>query len=347
MKILIVTDAWFPQINGVVRTLEQTGKQLEQQGHDVVYLTHQWPGLKTFPLPTYPEIKLVWNIWKIGDIIREIQPDAIHIATEGTLGMAARSFCYFHKLPITSSYHTKTPEYIKERFPWFPLALGYWFMRWLHRDSRAVLVTTESMKKELDSYSLHKNLVVWTRGTDYSVFNPQRRTVETTKEKTLLYVGRVSVEKNIEAFLDIHIPNTHKVVVGDGPQLQELKDKYFGVNFVGAKTGVELAEYFANADVFVFPSKTDTFGIVMIEAAGCGTPIAAYPVTGPIDFVVNGINGYLDEDLQTAIELALRVDRCLCHEYTKNHYSWELCASIFRNTLVPVTWRWKQLKSKN
>jgi glycosyltransferase involved in cell wall biosynthesis len=343
MKILIVTDAWDPQVNGVVKTLQATGRELEKQGHEVEYLTPSHSAFKTFPLPTYPEIRLVWNLWHVGKIISKIKPDAIHIATEGTLGMAARTFCYRKKLPITSSYHTKTPEYIKARLSWFPISWGYRFMRWLHRDSRSVLVTTESMKRELDAWSLHPNLTVWSRGTDLELFNPRlRQNNPENGSSRLLYVGRVSVEKNLEAFLDLNIPDTHKVIVGDGPDRERLETEYPDVQFLGYRSGEELAKCYADADVFVFPSKTDTFGIVMIEANACGTPVAAYPVTGPLDFVENDINGFLHEDLEMAvIECLEHSDRNRCRQFVEDHYSWATSAEIFEKALVPITDRWK------
>lgn len=347
MKILIATDAFYPQVNGVVTTLTNVGEQLEQMGHEVVFLHPNYPGLKTFPLPSYPEIRLPWNVWVVGDIIRKIQPDAIHVATEGTLGLAARTFAYFHKLPITTSYHTKTPEYIKARFSWFPLALGYWFMRWLHKDSRVVLVTTESMKQELDAWSLHKNMLVWRRGVDLNLFHPDRRTLlYTSSFPTLLYVGRISVEKNLEAFLNLPMYAGRKVLVGDGPDRRRLQAKYPEALFRGYKTGEDLARAYADADVFVFPSKSDTFGLVMLEAAACGTPVAAYPVTGPKDVVINGKNGWLDNDLETAVNRALMINRNDVRKFTEQHYSWNQTAETFLNALVPITWRWEQLRAK-
>jgi len=342
MKILIVTDAWDPQVNGVVKTLQATGKELEKKGHEVVYLTPSHPKFKTFPTPSYPEIRLVWNLWHVGKIIKEIKPDAIHIATEGTLGMAARTFCYRKKLPITSSYHTKTPEYINKRLPWFPLSWGYRFMRWLHRDSRAVLVTTESMKKELDAWSLHPKMVVWSRGVDLELFNPDIRWNKPPHHlNSLVYVGRVSVEKNLEAFLDLNIPNSNKIIVGDGPDRKQLEEKYTDAQFIGYRHGEELAKCFADADVFVFPSKTDTFGIVMIEANACGTPVAAYPVTGPKDFVENGVNGFLEENLDDAILKCLSLNRDDIRKFAEENYAWSHSAEIFEEVLVPITDRWK------
>lgn len=343
MKILIVTDAWFPQVNGVVTTLSTTEKELTDLGHDVVILHPGYEGLKTFPLPSYPEIRMPWNVWRVGKIIKKIRPDAIHIATEGTLGLAARTFCYRKRIPITSSYHTKYPEYIKERLPFIPLSWGYKFMRWVHRDSRAVLVTTETMKKELDAWSLNPNLVIWSRGVDADTFNPAERTrtkIDIDGIPRLVYVGRVSVEKNIEAFLNIDDMLGDKVVVGDGPQRKELEKNYPNVKWLGYKKGKELAKEYANADVFVFPSLTDTFGLVMIEANACGTPVAAYPVAGPIDIVVEGINGSLDKDLEAAVTSALKIDREGVRTHTVDTYSWAKSTHIFFSKLVPITNRW-------
>lgn len=330
MKILIISDAAAPQVNGVVTTLANVGIALSNKGHQVEYLTHE--NFKTFALPTYKEIRLAWDVWNVGKRIKQIKPDAIHIATEGTLGIAARIYCARKGLEFTTSYHTKTPEYIKERLPIFPLSLGYAFMRWLHRPSAAVLVTTASVKQELIAKGFDPNkLVVWSRGADYEIFNPSRRDSE-LYDTVLLYAGRVAVEKNLEAFLELNYQTAIKVVVGDGPDRKRLEAKYPDVMFVGYKKGVDLATWMAQADVFVFPSRSDTFGIVMIEAAACGTPIAAYPVTGPKDFVKQGVNGVLDEDLSVAISKALTLDRTECSSYTMKHYSWDTCADILLGT---------------
>ncbi len=334
MKILIVTDAWYPQVNGVVRTLDEVGKQLIKQGHDIKYLTPE--GFRTFPVPSYPEIKLPWNLWKVSGIIRNYNPDAIHIATEGTLGMATRLYCTFNNVVFTSSYHTKFPEYIHMRYPFIPLWLGYKFMRWMHSWSKMILVTTPSMKDELVEHKFKAPIVVWSRGVDYETFVPSFRGMYIHSVKILVYVGRISIEKNIEAFLDIKIDGARKIVVGDGPERKKLEAMYPEVSFVGYKNPKEIASIVASADVFVFPSKSDTFGIVMIEAAACGTPVAAYPVTGPIDFVKEGVNGSLDENLERAIRKALTIDRQGCYEYTKANYSWEECAKIFFDTLALI-----------
>jgi len=341
MNILIVTDAWHPQINGVVRTIENVGKHLTNRGHEVFYLTPLWPGLKNFPVPSYPEIKIPWNVWRVGKIISSIKPDAIHIATEGTLGIAAQMFCNKRGLPFTTSYHTKTPEYIKERVHWFPLSWGYNIMKWLHKKSKAVLVTTDSMKRELEQYNFHNNMVVWTRGTDLELFHPNKGTrTEQNEPPILIYVGRVSVEKNLEAFLELSSEFT-KIVVGDGPDRHFLEKMYPDTEFVGYIQGEELAQMLADSDVFVFPSKTDTFGIVMIEANACGIPVAAYPVTGPKDFVECGVNGYLDQVLEVAVYECLDegVDRQTIRNYVEQNYSWKRCVDIFEQHLVPVEYQ--------
>jgi glycosyltransferase involved in cell wall biosynthesis len=334
MKILIVTDAWRPQINGVVRTLEETTKVLIAQGYEIEMLTPD--RFRTFPLPSYPEIKLAWNIWRVASMIRQANADAIHIATpEGTIGLAARLYCVWNNIPYTSSYHTKLPEYIHLRFPIIPKSLLYAYMRWLHKDSKAVLVTTPTMLREMKERKFKPRLVVWNRGADFSVFKPTNRGGYIHAPKIYVYVGRVSVEKNIEAFLEIKT-DARKVVVGDGPERIRLQAKYPDVVWLGSKDPQGCAEAFASADVFVFPSKTDTFGIVMIESTACGTPVAAYPVTGPIDFVREGINGSLNNDLGLAIEQALKVDRNRCYEYARDNYSWEQCTQTFIKTLAPI-----------
>lgn len=338
MKILIVTDAWFPQVNGVVTTLTNVGGVLEKRGHVVEYLTHR--DFRTFPTPTYKEIRLAWDVWNVGPKIREFAPDVIHIATEGTLGITTRIYCTRHKIPFTTSYHTKTPEYIKARAKFVPLSWGYAFMRWLHKPSSAILVTTQSMKEELTEWGFDESkLIVWSRGVDHEIFNPARRKENffgQGGQTVLLYAGRVSIEKNLEAFLSEHTPNAIKVVVGDGPDRKDLEKKFSNTLFVGYKMGIDLAECMASADVFVFPSRSDTFGIVMIESAACGTPIAAYPVTGPKDFVVNDVNGYMSNNLQKAVATAQFINRVGCHDHTKANYTWDACADIMEQALLRI-----------
>lgn len=333
MKILIVTDAWLPQINGVVTTLRELQTELERQDHEVEFLTPAF--FKTLKLPKYPEIELAYDVWSIASILRWIPFDAIHIATpEGPIGFFMAMYCRRKKIPFTTAYHTKMPEYLKLHSK-IPTWLTYAFLRVAHNKSESILVPTKGMVEELKQHKFKQRLVVWTRGADETIFNPQHRNGSFVKTKILLYAGRVSDEKNLESFLKLDTPNAIKVVVGDGPARAKLETKYEAA-WVGYLFGKDLAAAMACADVFVFPSKTDTFGIVMIEAAYCGTPIAAYPVTGPKDFVKEGINGSLDEDLGEAIKKALAIDRKGCVEFTKSNFSWKKCAKIFLDTLKPI-----------
>lgn len=333
MKILIATDAWHPQINGVVTTLVQLHQELEKQGHTVVFLTPAF--FKTFKSRKYPEIDLAYDVWSIPSIIRWTEFDAVHVATpEGPIGFFVARYCRKNKIPFTTAYHTKMPEYLKTHSN-IPMWLTRAFLKWAHKKSEAILVPTNSMVEELKASGFKNQLVVWSRGADPEIFHDKYREGSFIQTKILLYAGRVSDEKNLEAFLSVNIPNSIKVVVGDGPARERLQKKYEAA-WVGYKVGKELAAAMACADVFVFPSKTDTFGIVMIEAAYCGTPVAAYPVTGPIDFVKESVNGALNEDLEEAIKSALTIDRQGCSKYTKENFSWSNCAKIFTAALVPI-----------
>lgn len=342
MKILIVTDAAHPQINGVVRTLESTTDELMKMGHDVTMLTSNRASFNTFPLPSYPEIRLPWNLWKVKDEIELVKPEAIHIATEGTLGLAARQYCVKNNISYTTSYHTKLPEYIKERFPFIPLRTAQAYMRWFHAPSKKVLVTTKSMKEELESWNLHPNLYVWTRGVDLKLFNPSmiqyasRRGQKPKTKPRLMYAGRVSIEKNLEAFLSLPDELGDKVIVGDGPDREKLERRYPNVEWVGYRTHFALSAEYAKADVFVFPSKTDTFGLVMLESNACGTPVAAYPVTGPRDYIVCGRTGCIDDNLQVAVEQCLTIPRDGVRKYVEENYSWKKTAESFYDNLVPI-----------
>lgn len=302
-------------------------------GHEVIVIDPSNFKL-TVPIPFYKEIKVAIDIWKLGKYIEDANADAVHIVTEGPIGIAARMFCKRKGIRFTTSYHTKFPEYVNTMFPIIPVTLGYRFMRWFHGASSKVLVTTKSVMDELVSRGFTTPIVVWTRGVDSDMFKPSE---ELRPDRlVLLYVGRVSSEKNIEAFLDHKIHNAETIVVGDGPELERLKIEYPNVKFIGAVENSQLAKFYANADVFVFPSKTDTFGIVMLEANACGTPVAAYPVTGPKDVIVNDLNGYLHDDINAAILNCLQIDRSACREYVKEHYTWEACAKIFVDNLILV-----------
>lgn len=331
MRICIVTDAWHPQTNGVVRTLNTTRAMLVAQGHEVRVIE---PGMfRSFPCPTYPEIRLSWRPTKqLHAELQAFRPDYLHIATEGPLGMAARSYCLQHGWPYTTSYHTQFPEYVRARAP-IPLALSYAWLRRFHGKAARTMVATPSMQQQLQSRGF-TNLARWSRGVDVMLFHPDKRTLLDLPRPISLYLGRVAVEKSIEEFLKLDLPGT-KLVVGDGPARAELQRKYPQVVFVGYKYGPELAAHVAAADVFVFPSRTDTFGLVLLEAMACGVPVAAYPVTGPIDVVRAGVTGMLSEDLRAATLSALQMDRQACREHALQ-YTWEYATAQFYENLAQI-----------
>ena len=327
-KLLIVTDAWHPQTNGVVTTLTKVAAELEGLGIEVRVIH---PGLfRTVPLPSYPEIRLPLDVWRVAAIVDDDPPDTIHIATEGTLGLAARRYCVRRGLAFTTSLHTKFPEYLQHRIR-LPLNVGYRFLRWFHAAAATTLVTTPTHRAELAARGF-EHLVVWGRGVDTAAFRPAPRTNRTRPQ--LLYVGRVAVEKNLEAFLSLAC-DADKVVVGDGPARHTLQARYPDVVWAGFRFGADLAAYYADADVFVFPSLTDTFGLVMLEANACGTPVAAFPVTGPRDIVEEGTNGALDVDLGAAITRALAIDRGGCRAFAERH-GWRAIAERMAANLAPA-----------
>jgi len=324
MKIVIVTDAWEPQVNGVVRTLKHTYNHLIEMGHDVSLLTSE--GHYTIPCPSYPSIPLcLFPSRKVARDLIAINADAVHIATEGPLGMSARRWCIKNKVQFTTSYHTQFPEYVRLRLP-IPLSWTYAWFRRFHNKAVHTLVPTESQKQRLESHGFN-NVRVWGRGVDTSIFKSDNPQPIDLPRPITLNMGRVAIEKNIEAFLSLALPGT-KVIVGDGPDLDMLKKKYPEVLFTGAKFGEELASWVAAADVFVFPSKTDTFGLVLLEALACGVPVAAYPVTGPKDVIEHGRVGYLDDDLKTAVINALQLDKLDCIDFAKQR-SWQACTEVF------------------
>ena len=329
IKLAVITDAWKPQVNGVVTTLGKTTDMIKSFGHDVLVINPS--ECKTIPCPTYPEIRLALNA--SSHVKRQLSafvPTHIHIATEGPLGQSARRYCVKHNLAFTTSYHTQFPEYIKERFP-IPLSLSYFFFRRFHSKAMRTMVGTPHQRNILQQRNFN-NLALWTRGVDTHVFKPSDKQFLDYPRPIWVYVGRVAVEKNIEAFLSLDIPGT-KVVIGDGPAAEDLKNKYPKVKFEGYKFGDELASYIASGDVFVFPSLTDTFGVVMLEAMACGLPVAAFPVTGPRDVVRNGKTGILNADLKIACLEAIKLspDDCIdqAHEYT-----WEQATQQFLNNLT-------------
>jgi len=331
MRILIVTDAWFPQVNGVVRTLDRVRTELLALDHKVEVISPDQ--FRTFPCPTYPEIRLAFLPQRrMMEIVRQFAPCAIHIATEGPLGIAARGLCLKHNWPFTTSYHTRFPEYVSARVP-VPTSWGYRFMRWFHGPSSGVMVATPSLQRELEDRGF-TNIRAWTRGVDLDLFHDHTGSEMDFPRPIHLYVGRVAVEKNIGAFLDMPIEHGTKVVVGDGPQLSELKRRYPAVKFLGAKHGEDLARHYSSADVFVFPSRTDTFGLVLLEALASGVPVAAYPVTGPLDVIGDSGVGVLDEDLGSAAKRALAIEGATCRAHAET-YSWTACAELFADYLAP------------
>ena len=331
MRILIVTDAWKPQVNGVVTTLDKTHDALLSMGHEVRVIEPSH--FKTLPCPTYPEIRLAINPRKrVYEMIEKFHPTHIHIATEGPLGLTARHYCIKHSYSFTTSYHTQFPEYIRHRLP-IPLKISYAFFQWFHKKATRTMVGTEHLKTLLQQQQF-KNILLWSRGVDTRTFKPKSKNFLDYPRPIWIYVGRVAVEKNIQAFLSLSLPGT-KVVIGHGPAKQKLCDQYPEVKFEGYKFGEELASYLAASDVFIFPSVTDTFGVVMLEAMACGLPVAAFPVTGPKDVVHHGITGYLDNDLKTAAinALDLNPDDCLNHA---QKCTWEKATLQFISNLTPI-----------
>jgi glycosyltransferase involved in cell wall biosynthesis len=330
MRILIATDAWQPQINGVVRTLTRTRQELEALGHEFRVIS---PDLfVNVACPTYPEIRLaILPSRRLKQMIDAWQPQAIHISTEGPLGQATRRYCRRRRLPFTTAYHTRFPEYIHARTR-IPVALTYRMMRRFHALSATVMVATPSMENELERRGF-RHIRRWSRGVDTGLFRPRDKSFIDLPRPIYLYVGRIAVEKNIEDFLKLELPGS-KLVVGDGPLLPELKRRYPEARFVGAKEGEELAAHYAAADVFVFPSRTDTFGLVLLEALASGLPVAAYPVPGPLDIVDGTGVGVLDDDLAVAAQRALAISPERCREYALN-YSWQRSAEQFLENLRP------------
>jgi glycosyltransferase involved in cell wall biosynthesis len=330
VRLILATDAWAPQINGVVTTLTTMVQHLRDRGHTVeVIATGDYPAI---PLPNYPEIKL--SVWMRGlaQRIEAFAPDAIHIATEGPIGQWVRRHCLKQGYTFTTSFHTRFPEYISERLP-IPLQWTYPSIRNFHRQAFRTLVPTQSIKQDLSDWGF-RHLQVWGRGVDTGLFHPDHRHELDLPRPLMLNVGRVAAEKNLEAFLQLDLPGS-KLVVGDGPALSRLKQKYPQVHFVGAKKGLDLAGYFAAADVFVFPSRTDTFGLVMIEALAAGTPVAAFPVSGPVDVLEQGVTGWMDENLSLAIEKAMTLDPVVCREKALER-SWDKISGQFLQALMPV-----------
>lgn len=333
MRIAIITDAWSPQVNGVVRTLQSVRTELEAQGHEVLVVS---PDLfYSMPCPTYPEIRLAFaSTSAVGHMLEEFSPQAVHLATEGPVCLAARRWCLARDFPFTTAYHTQFPDYVAARTGVNPEWV-WRYIQWFHSPAQSILASTESIAATLRAHGLN-NIRHWGRGVDLSTFGDPKPdpAIRALPGPIQLYVGRVAIEKNIESFLTATHPGS-KVIVGDGPALASLRTKFPEAHFLGPKFGADLASAYAAADVFVFPSKTDTFGLVMIEALACGVPVAGYPVTGPID-VLTPETGAMAENLDDAIAEALTRDRATCREYGQG-FTWAKSAHQFLHALVPIT----------
>lgn len=323
MRLLIISDAWAPQVNGVVTSLQALVVELRAMGHQVEVLSPQ--GFRCVPCPSYGEIPLAWNLWRVGPAIEAFAPDCVHLATEGPLGWAARRWLVRRGLAFSSAVHTRFPEYLTARCAWLGLGVGYACLRLFHRHSQAVLVSTERLLAGLAERGL-KRLVLWRKGVDTRLFAPRQGHAEPVRA-IFLYVGRIAPEKNLQAFLDLQLPG-EKWVVGDGPQRQALQQANPEVKFFGYQHGEALADFYRRASVLVFPSRTDTYGLVMLEAQACGTPVAAFAVPGPLDVVVPGVTGALGEDLQQACLAALELDRRRCAQEA-GRQSWRASAAEF------------------
>ena len=331
-KILIVTDAWAPQVNGVVRTLEMTGRELAALGYEVRFATPEHE--RTMGLPGYPEIRLaLFPRATLQHDLEEFAPDAIHIATEGTMGWFARTLCLERGLAFTTSFHTRFPDYVHLRFPFIPESAIFAALRNFHAPARATLVSTASLKTELAGRGF-TNLRLWSRGVDPKRFCPGPGAALALPRPIFLSVGRLAVEKNVEAFLGLDLPGS-KLVVGDGPQRGELEARFPAAHFLGQRSGSALAELYAAADVFVFPSRTDTYGLVLLEALASGLPVAAYKVPGPLDVIGESPVAALGDDLRAACLRALSVDREAARRFALQR-SWRAATEQFVDHLA---WR--------
>jgi glycosyltransferase involved in cell wall biosynthesis len=324
MRILVATDAWHPQINGVVRTLTTLAKAVRNRGASIEFLTPD--GFRSFQLPTYPGMRCaITNAREIARRIEAIAPDAIHIATEGPIGHSVRRFCIRRGLPFTTSYTTRFPEYISARLP-IPESWSYAVLRRFHNASAVTMVSTNSMTEDLTRRGF-TNIGMWTRGVDTELFRPDRAVDIGLPRPIFMTVGRVAVEKNIDAFLSLDLPGS-KAVIGRGPEEDRLQRQYPDAKFFGSLSDENLASHLAAADVFVFPSRTDTYGVVQLEALACGVPVAAFPVTGPLDVIAGHPIGALNEDLRQACLEALKVSRAACRDFALTR-SWDNSAKQF------------------
>jgi glycosyltransferase involved in cell wall biosynthesis len=332
-RIILTTDAWYPQVNGVVRTIDMTSRKLREFGHEVMVL--EPTGMPQMPLPFYPEIQICFPMpGKVYGRIRQFKPDHVHVTTEGPLGYMVRHFCIVNGWQFSTSYHTKFPEYMK-RLARVPESITYWFLKRFHNAANPVMTATPSLEAELKKQGFKAPIRRWSRGVDLKLFRPQEKVATDLAKPILMYVGRVSAEKNIEAFLALKTPGT-KIVVGDGPYRKTLEQRFPDAKFLGYQAGEDLARCYAMAELFVFPSKTDTFGLVVIEALACGVPVAAYPATGPVDIITHESLGACDDDLGKAVERALATgNRDACIAESKK-YTWDNCTRQFESNLVKI-----------
>ena len=325
--ILIITDNVPNQINGVVTTFKNLEDHARRDGYSIDYLDPgQFPNIAC---PGYPEVRLCWP-HGISKKIKAIQPSFIHIATEGPVGFFARWWCERNNIPYNTSYHTDFPEFLKTMYR-VPKSITYWYLRWFHKNSHRVLVTTKTIEHDLEQHGF-TNMVIWTRGVKRDLKPSIAR--EDRHRPMILNVGRVSAEKGLAELVALQY-DYNLVIVGDGPYMSQAQELLPNAEFVGYKSGQELVDYYYNADVFVFPSSADTFGLVMIEAMAQGTPVAAFPVQGPIDVIEQGANGYMDRDLNVAIKRCLALDREQVKESSK-HWTWEECWRIFEENLAKI-----------
>lgn len=325
-KILIVTDNLKDQVNGVVTTFKNLEDHASRDGYSVVYLD---PGF--FPniaCPSYPEVKLSWPLG-ISKKIKAIQPDFIHIATEGPVGFFARWWCERNNVPYNTSYHTDFPKFLNTMYK-IPVSWTYWYLRWFHKNSHRVLVTTKTIEQDLLTRGF-QNLVVWSRGVDRSI-KPSVKGPRSRKRPMVLSVGRVSAEKGLDQLVDLQ-DDYLLVIVGDGPYMSKARELLPRAKFIGYQQGQELVDWYYQADAFVFPSKADTFGLVIIEAMAQGTPVAAFPVQGPLDIIENGINGYMNQDISIAVKQCLLLDRKAVKKASKV-WTWDACWNIFKDNLI-------------
>ena len=337
MKIALISDAWLPQINGVVTTLTKTSEILANLGHTVELITPD--RFRTWPCPGYPAVGLAFLCGsRLRPMLEAFQPDAIHLATEGSIGFAARRYCREYGYPYTTAFHSRFPEYFKLRIG-LPLSVSYAYLRWFHCESTRVMVATASLQQELSDKGFER-LALWSRGVDTDLFRPRGKDHIKDKRPIFMYTGRVAIEKNVEDFLKLDLPGT-SYVVGDGPQRAELEQKYPRARFLGYRTGEALARLMSAADVIVFPSRNDTFGLVILEALASGVPVAAYPVQGPKDILTDARAGILHADLKQAALGALALNPEDCRRFAYN-YSWRQSAEQFVSHLAPINRRGKK-----